>query len=226
MTAGSTETYNGRTDANGDEYWAKIPSSIIVGEIGEGLSPQARSIAFHLYVYLDLMYNTRSWAVVGYRDISTRLGWDERTVSKYVGVLAVAGLVEVEQEGKKAARIRLIHNPARGRNNPKAQVGPARELYCHQKKAYREKPEQPTSGEPHYVQYDSHEMRFADGIPTAHDAGGPISPICGFSSRPIPDHILELTDPREKRCAGCGLLLSRPVGRPVLESELCPSRPF
>jgi len=220
MTAETYETAADSTAPDQREYFAMIPRSIIVGEIGTDPSPVARSMAVHLYNYYDLVFNNRTWPIKGYRETARNLGWDERTVSKYTKALADAGIVRVEQEAKKAARIWVIHNPVRGRTNPDAQVGPAPARHCHQTAPYTGTPILHTvSDEPHGVPLDHFD-------PSAHDAGGPISPICGSSVGVALATVAGLLDPDEERCGNCGLLLNQPIGRLVDEVELCDGRPF
>jgi hypothetical protein len=109
------------------EKWAKIPESLIVGELLPGISSQRQSSALRLFCYLDLRQGTAGWAPRGFRSVAKVLGLQERTVAEAAKALAEAGIIELTltKPNATSAVMKVIHNPARGNTNPAVTLGPA-----------------------------------------------------------------------------------------------------
>lgn len=105
------------------ETWAKVPRSVIESGLSNG--------AIRLYIYLDLTQGDRGRPAKGYAAVGQKINMKRQTVSRHSRELVKAGLVEEIEErpdpptsGRPAVTMRVIHNPARKKENPSAQVRP------------------------------------------------------------------------------------------------------
>jgi hypothetical protein len=107
-----------RTVLRRDKF-AMVPESLITGEIAGAGRHQAGLVL--AYAYLDLRQGDGKPAHNLTR-MAEALGYQERTVAGWVDDLERAGLVAVVREGKRAVEVRVVHNPARGRQSAAAAV--------------------------------------------------------------------------------------------------------
>lgn len=209
----SQDNGSGHHDDQKRGWFAMIPESLICGRI-EGLSTAGHAAALHLYCYLDLKSNNSTWPVKGFRNASRDLGWQPKTVKKYATILADAGLIDVQQNGKHKAEMRVVHNPARRRWNPGVHIGPSPMRHGHSRREYAGSPSSRRD-----VPSNAQEAPVTVQDPGARDAQGPISPMCEHLS---PDTLNELTEMLEQadRCP-CGLYLRMPEGGDANPNEFC-----
>lgn len=196
------------------EKWAKIPESVITGDILPGASTETRVIAVLVYSYLDLRQGANGRPVRGFRHVATKLGLQERTVSKAAKALAVEGLIDLELTTPVAtsAVMTVIHNPARARVNPAVDIGDPPTKYRHGPVPYKA----PLVRNAHESVQDVHKE---SPTPDARHAAGSRSPRSSWYAPGVVEELKPmLTD--EQRCPNCLALVSS-VRREAEPKEFC-----
>jgi hypothetical protein len=203
--------------SRGREPFAMLPESVITGELEPGVSTQARAMAVLLFCYLDLRQGKHGNPVRGYRYIATKLGVQERSVKNAAAVLERCGLIEVTRSGPpyKSAVLRVIHNPARGRSNPSASIGPVPHRYRHDPLPYGRRFE-PGQGSPQSTRKSRQSVPDSD----AQAATGSRSLRSGWFDEETASALRAIAtqDPRCERCVG---LLATPRSWRPTPAEFC-----
>jgi len=196
------------------ERWAKIPESLIVGELLDGIDSRERGSAVVLYCYLDLRQGADGWPVKGFRAVARKLGYQDRTVSSAAKILHEAGLIELTltQPVATSAVMKVIHNPARRRVNPSVTLRSPPKRYRHDALPYT-----PSVRESHTTVRESH---AATSIPDAPDATGSRSIRSEWFDAETRDALAKLvTD--DPRCSNCLGLVEQKRERSTERSENC-----
>ncbi len=185
---------------SGQEKFAMVAESLICGELLPGISTQRRWSALHVYCYLDLRQGKDGWPVKGFRKVAKKTGLQPRTVAAAAKTLAEAGLIELTltKPVAKKAVMKVIHNPARGKVNPHAVVGPPAKRYRHETLRY----------EPGGPVHDTHEAvqgaHTKKVTPVARDATGSRSTRYEWFDDETRDALAEIASdgPRCPNCLG------------------------